>query len=279
MKWKDLSLKERKQIYDSVRVNNPDATYLDIKEQFDSIPAYEDGKDNSVAAVYSLPEVNVYPQNRFGDIARSQGYETAKNWQAVKNATTAGINEFANDPRTQFVSAALPMPSGIEVLSDVMKIMKPASKSKQLFYHGSPVRFDKFDAQFIGSAEGGSKAMKGINLWHKSPKNAPKFANIKSPDAPIHLGRSSKPLGGELNPTVYDVVGTDLNLYKTESNRVKELLQSNLEALKYDGIQTPSQTTVFPGSVNKLKIVKKTINSRFYKKPSRSRQMDTMDYK
>lgn len=44
MKWKDLSLKERKQIYDSVRVNNPDATYLDIKEQFDSIPEYEDGK-------------------------------------------------------------------------------------------------------------------------------------------------------------------------------------------------------------------------------------------
>lgn len=33
MKWKDLSLKERKQIYDSVRANNPDATYFDIKEQ------------------------------------------------------------------------------------------------------------------------------------------------------------------------------------------------------------------------------------------------------
>lgn len=44
MKWKDLSLKERKQIYDSVRANNPDATYLDIKQQFDSIPAYQDGK-------------------------------------------------------------------------------------------------------------------------------------------------------------------------------------------------------------------------------------------
>lgn len=28
MKWKDLSLKERKQIYDSVRVNNPGATYI-----------------------------------------------------------------------------------------------------------------------------------------------------------------------------------------------------------------------------------------------------------
>lgn len=40
MKWEDLSLKERKQIYDSVRANNPDATYFDIKEQFDSIPTY-----------------------------------------------------------------------------------------------------------------------------------------------------------------------------------------------------------------------------------------------
>lgn len=48
MKWKDLSLKERKQIYDSVRANNPDATYFDIKEQFDSIPTYEDGKGKKV---------------------------------------------------------------------------------------------------------------------------------------------------------------------------------------------------------------------------------------
>lgn len=47
MKWKDLSLKERKQIYDSVRVNNPGATYFDIKEQFDSIPAYEVNKSDA----------------------------------------------------------------------------------------------------------------------------------------------------------------------------------------------------------------------------------------
>lgn len=49
MKWKDLSLKERKQIYDSVRANNPDATYFDIKEQFDSIPTYEDGNRSKYA--------------------------------------------------------------------------------------------------------------------------------------------------------------------------------------------------------------------------------------
>lgn len=246
MKWSDLTLKERKQIYDAVRAENPNASYFDIKSQFDSIPGYEDGKDNSVAAVYSLPEVTVYPQNKFGDIARTQGYETAKNWQTVRNATTAGINEFVNDPRTQMVLAAVPMPSGIEVLSDAINIGKSASKSKQLFYHGSPVRFDKFDAQFIGSAEGGSKAMKGINLWYKSPKNAPKFANIKSPDAPIHLGRSSKPLGGELNPTVYDVVGTE------------KVTQQELEDFLFDPLNT--QLT---GSMNKLQYKMYRNKSRF----------------
>lgn len=56
MKWKDLSLKERKQIYDSVRVNNPDATYLDIKQQFDSIPAYQDGKGKTINKADLPPE-------------------------------------------------------------------------------------------------------------------------------------------------------------------------------------------------------------------------------
>lgn len=102
MKWSDLSFKEKKQIYDSIKAQNPDTTYLDIKSQFDSIPGYEDGKDNSVAAVYSLPEVTVYPQNKFGDIARTQGYETAKNWQTVRNATTIAYKEITG--RKDYVS-------------------------------------------------------------------------------------------------------------------------------------------------------------------------------
>lgn len=56
MKWKDLSLKERKQIYDSVRANNPDATYLDIKQQFDSIPAYQNGKGKTINKADLPPE-------------------------------------------------------------------------------------------------------------------------------------------------------------------------------------------------------------------------------
>lgn len=56
MKWKDLSLKERKQIYDSVRMNNPGATYFDIKEQFDSIPAYQNGKGKTINKADLPPE-------------------------------------------------------------------------------------------------------------------------------------------------------------------------------------------------------------------------------
>lgn len=60
MKWKDLSLKERKQIYDSVRVNNPGATYFDIKQQFDSIPAYQDGKGKTINKADLPPDINDY---------------------------------------------------------------------------------------------------------------------------------------------------------------------------------------------------------------------------
>lgn len=45
MKWSDLTLKERKKLYDTVRAENPNASYLDIKNQFDLISTYENGKD------------------------------------------------------------------------------------------------------------------------------------------------------------------------------------------------------------------------------------------
>lgn len=74
MKWKDLSLKERKQIYDSVRANNPDATYFDIKEQFDSIPEYEDGGKSIV------DEVNKSDAN-FVQRLKSPTRQTIPNWE------------------------------------------------------------------------------------------------------------------------------------------------------------------------------------------------------
>lgn len=132
------------------------------------------------------------------------------------------------------------------------------------FYHGSPVRFDAFNADFIGSGEGGSKVMRGINLW--TPErigNAPKMANIRSADAPLHLGRPSAPLGGKLNPTVYDVSGKGLNLYKATSREIKGLNQAELVTQGYDGVQTPNQVTVFPESIGKLSIDKQSTIEEF----------------
>lgn len=43
MKWKDLTFKEKYQIYSNLKSNNPNVNFFDIEEVFDSIPAYEDG--------------------------------------------------------------------------------------------------------------------------------------------------------------------------------------------------------------------------------------------
>lgn len=87
MKWKDLSLKERKQIYDSVRVNNPDATYFDIKEQFDSIPTYEDGKGKTINKAdlppeyrTGTPEYSDLDNNTFYNLCKAV-YRNAAKWK------------------------------------------------------------------------------------------------------------------------------------------------------------------------------------------------------
>ncbi len=82
---------------------------------------------SSKLPTFSLPEINIYPNNKWGDIARKQGLETARNWRKVREGTTAGINEFVNDPRAQFVQALLPLPEGLEYLG---MVSRKAIKSK-----------------------------------------------------------------------------------------------------------------------------------------------------
>lgn len=91
----------------------------------------EEGGDTN-AAEFSLPEVNVYPNNRFGDIARSQGLKTAQQWMEVRNATAKGINDFVNDPRTQFVLGMLPLPTGIEGAGEISKLIKKAKDFREI---------------------------------------------------------------------------------------------------------------------------------------------------
>lgn len=91
----------------------------------------EEGGDTN-AAEFSLPEVDVYPDNRFGDIARSRGLKTARQWMEVRNATTKGINDFVNDPRTQFVLGMLPLPMGFEGVGEISNLIKKAKNFREI---------------------------------------------------------------------------------------------------------------------------------------------------
>lgn len=92
MKWKDLSLKERKQIYDSVRANNPDATYLDIKQQFDSIPAYQDGKGKTINKADLPPEYRTGTPEYFERQRKISG--AVNTVQPEAYITPADINDY-----------------------------------------------------------------------------------------------------------------------------------------------------------------------------------------
>lgn len=89
MKWSDLTLKERKQIYDAVRAENPNASYFDIKSQFDSIPEYEDGGKRIVDYVNSN---NVNFVNRLKNPFR----QTINDWE------TQYINKYVPNVNDKF---------------------------------------------------------------------------------------------------------------------------------------------------------------------------------
>lgn len=89
------------------------------------------GQAKQIDASFGLPEVNVYPQNEFGDIARNQGINRARNWRKVKEGTTRGINEFYNDPRTQMVMAGLPLPSMLDAAGDGIRLAWPILKKSR----------------------------------------------------------------------------------------------------------------------------------------------------
>ena len=90
------------------------------------------GQAKQIDASFGLPEVNIYPQNEFGDIARSQGINRARNWRKVKEGTTKGINDFYNDPRTQMVMAGLPLPSMLDAAGDGIRMAGPIIKNSRV---------------------------------------------------------------------------------------------------------------------------------------------------
>lgn len=131
------------------------------------------GQAKQIDASFGLPEVNIYPQNEFGDIARSQGINRARNWKKVKEGTTKGINDFYNDPRTQMVMAGLPLPSMLDAAGDAIKVVGPVI--------GKYLK----NKTFIKNSDYLSEKMGYVKINHPEhiQKNIPKiyaFENIES---------------------------------------------------------------------------------------------------
>ncbi len=141
--------------------------------------------------------------------------------------------------------------------SNTISETQTALTNTDVAYHGSPFLFDFFDAAKIGSGEGINKYCKGLYLA-RTKRIAPFYANIRSKDAPTHLG-STKALE-QTTPTVYTVGNIDnLNLKLCSSREAKVLKDMQAEFQQQhpeiDGIELLNgQITVFPEAINKLNI-------------------------
>lgn len=77
-------------------------------------------KTDDTVATFGLPEVNVYPNNRWGDIARSQGLEAARNWRNMKNYTSNNISKFGRDIGNTTYAIARLIPGKIGLVTDLI---------------------------------------------------------------------------------------------------------------------------------------------------------------
>lgn len=130
-------------------------------------------------------------------------------------------------------------------------------ESGDIAYHGSPFKFDAFDCSKIGQGEGFSKRGRGLYI-HRLKKFAPYYANIRSKDAPMHLG-STKKLENPA-PHVYTVSGLKkLKLKQVSEVEAKAIAREQqyfeLENPLVDGLELSSgEICIFPKAVSKLKI-------------------------
>ncbi len=137
---------------------------------------------------------------------------------------------------------------------------KKAEIKPDVAYHGSPFKFDSFDSNKIGTGEGINKYSKGLYLF-RTKKIAPFYANIRSKDAPIHIGNTAKLENPK--PTIYTVGGLkDLKLKTVTPKEAKAIGKnqatfekefSNIDGLELDD----GQIIVFPKSIDKLRIDKR----------------------
>lgn len=134
------------------------------------------------------------------------------------------------------------------------------SNKTDVAYHGSPFNFDKFSADKIGTGEGCRKRGHGLYLF-RTKRFAPFFANIRSADAPPHIGATAKLANVE--PRIYTVNGlNNLNLRQVSDVEAKAIARNQIEFEKaneyIDGIELSSgEICIFPKSIKHLRITNK----------------------
>ena len=191
MKWKDLSLKERKQIYDSVRVNNPDATYFDIKEQFDSIPTYEDGKGKTINKADLPPEYRTGTPEYFERQRKISG--AVNTVQPEAYITPAGyIKDAVNfDPEViRTIENPYSKTGGLAVLSGNLapdgSVVKRSAVVPEMMEHSGPARVFECEEDAIEAIKGG-KIVAGdvVVIRYEGPKGGPGMREMLNPTSAI----------------------------------------------------------------------------------------------
>ena len=58
MKWNELSIRDKTQLYKRIKQQNPQTTWFDLKTQFDAIPQFEDDMQYTTKQIIKHNKIN-----------------------------------------------------------------------------------------------------------------------------------------------------------------------------------------------------------------------------
>jgi hypothetical protein len=210
MKWSDLTLKERKQIYDAVRAENPNASYFDIKSQFDSIPGYEDGGKKIVppkelGLTPGTPEYYKRQQQISGkaELVQPEAYITPAGY--IKDAiTTAEELEKGNYGNAAVSTLMNAIPWGVGKGLRKIKSRVSNTLNTPIEIHSSMV--DEYPSILAEKAR--SKTSKNKKKVKEESDYDSEFSEV------IRRDRNIKKYEKEINKTIEDAVLPDKKTYE-----------------------------------------------------------------
>lgn len=210
MKWSDLTLKERKQIYDAVRAENPNASYFDIKSQFDLIPEYEDGgkkimPPKELGLTPGTPEYYKRQQQISGraELVQPEAYVTPVGY--IKDAiTTAEELEKGNYGNAAVSTLMNAIPWGVGKGLRKIKSRVSNTLNTPIEIHSSMV--DEYPSILAEKAR--SKTSKNKKKVKEESDYDSEFSEV------IRRDRNIKKYEKEINKTIEDAILPDKKTYE-----------------------------------------------------------------